>query len=826
MSHELGVINAKVGLKDAEYYKKLQKMQNKTNTTVKAIAGYAAVYLSARKIFSFAWDSVEAFSKLDETRNKFSVVFASVRDEAEKTAKLLQEKYGQTEESSKRLLANTGDLFTGLGMNGKEALDLSTKVNTLAADMTSFQNIEGGVTRASEALTKAMLGEYEMAKSLGVVIQTNTARYKANFKELTEGQGYTEMQARALLVLKMATDQSKNSIDDYARTSEQFANKSRAVFAKSKESLEKFGEAFMPVANESLNLLSAVTKMIGGFNTGIIRTVVYTAALLGFTAATVKTVKWVKNFTFWTKILTKATAINRLATMSDSVATTGLGKAKKVATIWTKALTSAMMKNPWTLIAVAIAVVVAGVIAYTQSLKDAKLARIAKAEAELDSARKEGDALKQKHQAEMTTIDRLKQINGIEKLNNAERLEQASILTQLKARHKDFNAEIDAGTGKIKNMTDAYKEYQAILEKERQAALRKERDKIQKVIEEKDLHGKVSKYKNDYNDSSKKLDQINSFMNKDSYYAPREELKKKQEQAQKKLKETQAEIDALTQPYKDKIAKHEALKKGDIEATNTLNRSKIKGRKKENNSYIEAHNFSKKDEFSKKEQRVTEEYDKQVENLKKLAELNNMDAKTYASKLKQLQDIRAEKQAVIDKDKEASKTAQKERTKKQADNDALRLKELEFNKVKVAQEKEYRTLEAKFYSDGKLSKEESNKLLELEYKQKQKILEAAKKASQELTGINKDEAIIKQKALEIEMNKIKGKIATSNNKQKSVETQSVSHSNKGAFNAAILQIMGKSTNSPEMQTAKNTKKIVKELDEIKKKTTGGITYGR
>jgi hypothetical protein len=170
--------------------------------------------------FSF----IKAAADAEETTNKFNAVFAGLNKEADETAKNLAKNFGLSSREAEKLLGDTGDLLTGFGFTTEAALDLSKQVQELASDLTSFQNFAGGVEGASVALTKALLGESEQAKALGIVLRQNSQEYKDLVKEAIQQKGVSELQAKALAALEIATNQSKNAIGDYTRTSKQLAN--------------------------------------------------------------------------------------------------------------------------------------------------------------------------------------------------------------------------------------------------------------------------------------------------------------------------------------------------------------------------------------------------------------------------------------------------------------------------------------------------------------------------------------------------------------------------------------------------------------------------
>ena len=153
-------------------YTALEKQNNKlSKSTGKYTFALAALGAGLYKSIKFFSESIDVAIEAEETYNKFSVVFKDVDKEATKAATNLAKNFGLARGESQKLLSDTGDLLTGFGFTGEAALDISTKLNELAVDLASFTNVEGGATRASRALTSALLGETEQAKSLGIVIR-------------------------------------------------------------------------------------------------------------------------------------------------------------------------------------------------------------------------------------------------------------------------------------------------------------------------------------------------------------------------------------------------------------------------------------------------------------------------------------------------------------------------------------------------------------------------------------------------------------------------------------------------------------------------------
>ena len=233
--------------------------------------------------------SVQAASKAQETFNKFDVVFGDVKDEADSVSKNLQKNFGLAESTVKDLLSATGDMLTGFGMTGEQALDLADKTNQLAVDLASFTNIEGGAERASKALTKALLGERESVKELGIAILEKDVKAKIEAMEVTgRFTDETDRQKKAIATLEIAMSQSKNAIGDYARTQDSLANQQRLLKERTKEMSEQFGAVFLPILNDLVKKIVPIVDKISDWvkeNPELVKTIVLvTGALAGLVA--------------------------------------------------------------------------------------------------------------------------------------------------------------------------------------------------------------------------------------------------------------------------------------------------------------------------------------------------------------------------------------------------------------------------------------------------------------------------------------------------------------------------------------------------------------
>ncbi|GAG50608.1 unnamed protein product, partial [marine sediment metagenome] len=181
--------------------------------------------------------------------------------------------------AARKLMSDTGDLLTGFGFTRKEALDLSSQVQTLAVDLASFTNIEGGAERASQALTRGLLGERESMKLLGIAINQNTDEWKAMLADVEATTGATGMQAKALATLRLAQEQSANALGDFGRTSSSVANATRTLRASIDDLMEEMGALLLPAVRLVLGAVSQLVDWFKSLSPEIKMTIMVVAGL-------------------------------------------------------------------------------------------------------------------------------------------------------------------------------------------------------------------------------------------------------------------------------------------------------------------------------------------------------------------------------------------------------------------------------------------------------------------------------------------------------------------------------------------------------------------
>lgn len=234
-----GVVNSVKSVAD--------KMSNIGN--VMSLAITVPAFLAAKSMIKLASDS-------EESLNKVNVAFGISSDIVKNFAQTSLVQFGIASGTALELASNFGDMATSMGINKEAAAQMSTSLVGLAADLSSFKNID--IEKAKNALGGVFTGETESLKSLGVVMtQANLQAYafskgiKGNVDDLNESQ-------KVLLRYGFILEKTKNAQGDFARTGGGAANQMRIFQESLKQIGSSFGAIILPYFTKGITYLNSL----------------------------------------------------------------------------------------------------------------------------------------------------------------------------------------------------------------------------------------------------------------------------------------------------------------------------------------------------------------------------------------------------------------------------------------------------------------------------------------------------------------------------------------------------------------------------------------
>ena len=216
------------------------------------VLGAVGITLSVAGIKSAVDGCVEVASSVEEMQNKFDVVFGDMRDEVNKWAQEYSDAIGRNKDDIKTYLADQQNLLVGFGMTRQAGAEMAEQMTSLALDLASFGNMDE--TTSVNAMTKAVMGESEAAKTLGAVLNDSTRAQamatlglKGTYDKLDQ---LTKMQVNYQAILQ----QSPDAIGDCKRSLDSYESTKKRYIAKLKEIKTIVGQFFLPTYQKVLNI--------------------------------------------------------------------------------------------------------------------------------------------------------------------------------------------------------------------------------------------------------------------------------------------------------------------------------------------------------------------------------------------------------------------------------------------------------------------------------------------------------------------------------------------------------------------------------------------
>lgn len=226
-SDKLGAFSSKVGTVSANVVKGFGVMG--------AAAGGLAVVVG-KQLF----DVGEELTALDQ---KIGTVFSgSSLDTVTGWADEVAARMGLTSTQAAGLAANAGDLLKPMGFTADEAANMSTEIIGLAGALSEWSGGQRSVEETAEILSKALLGERDSLKSLGISINQAEVDQRALTIAQLEGRDAITAQDKALATQALILEKSTDAQEAYAAGGNKLTaaqNRLKAAFGELQERLAR-----------------------------------------------------------------------------------------------------------------------------------------------------------------------------------------------------------------------------------------------------------------------------------------------------------------------------------------------------------------------------------------------------------------------------------------------------------------------------------------------------------------------------------------------------------------------------------------------------------
>jgi hypothetical protein len=182
--------------------------------------------------------------QMEGDSRRAAIVFGDSLSYVEGEADRLGKKMGVTNREFLAMAAATGDLLIPLDFSRQKAAEMSTELQGLSGALSEWTGGKVGVTEVSEILTKAMLGENEQLKQLGIAIRKDTDEYRDLVKQKLAETGATKAQAEAMATLELIQKKSADAQASFNAEGNKLLRWTRDIKRNLREMKEGFIELF------------------------------------------------------------------------------------------------------------------------------------------------------------------------------------------------------------------------------------------------------------------------------------------------------------------------------------------------------------------------------------------------------------------------------------------------------------------------------------------------------------------------------------------------------------------------------------------------------
>lgn len=220
------------------------------------IASFAS---AAAALVGFGKELFDLSKTMESEARRSSIVFGDslgyVQGEAEKVAS----KMGVTRKEFVAMAAATGDLLVPLGFTRQRAAEMSVELQKLTGALDEWTGGQLGAKNISEILTKAMLGENEQLKQLGIAIRLDSDEYKDLLAQKMKIPGVTKAQAQAMAELELIQAKSLDAQNAYTQGGNELMRTQKSLAAGWRSMKEGIVELF---SQDAVGKLKEENKMV------------------------------------------------------------------------------------------------------------------------------------------------------------------------------------------------------------------------------------------------------------------------------------------------------------------------------------------------------------------------------------------------------------------------------------------------------------------------------------------------------------------------------------------------------------------------------------
>ena len=235
------------------------------------IAGLAAGAFAVDTIVQYGKELFNVSTQMELLQRKAKTVFGSTLPQVTKAAEDNAAAMGLTTSQYINASAAIADLLIPMQFTRQEAADMSTDLVDLAGALSEWTGGQVTAEEVTKTLGKAILGEREELKQLGISIQEADVKARLADKGLDKLTGTMLQQAKAAATLELITEKSIDAQTAFAENSDLSARRQAELVARITDVTNKLATALIPVFERLVDVAEFAVGVIDGVADALVR---------------------------------------------------------------------------------------------------------------------------------------------------------------------------------------------------------------------------------------------------------------------------------------------------------------------------------------------------------------------------------------------------------------------------------------------------------------------------------------------------------------------------------------------------------------------------
>lgn len=226
----------------------VSKFSRRVDTAIGNITA-RAFEAAGQAVKDFVGDIARLAVGAETTERRAATVFGNYANLVEDWADRVNESFGVSRQGALDMAAAIGDLLIPLGFTREQVAKIAPEIAEAGNAFSEFTGHD--VQFAIEAIGKALLGEREQLKSLGIVVREEDLKMERLLGTFQGVTGETEAQAKALNTLQLIYERGADALAAYEDRGDSLLAKQKELTASYEDAKLALAEQLTPALNDA-----------------------------------------------------------------------------------------------------------------------------------------------------------------------------------------------------------------------------------------------------------------------------------------------------------------------------------------------------------------------------------------------------------------------------------------------------------------------------------------------------------------------------------------------------------------------------------------------